>query len=332
MVVPFRFFLGLASGIALAFSTFLGFVYWQLGAATDLSYWAHKINLSKQASAASILSPKFLIIGGSGALFGIKARILESDLGIPTINLGTHAGLETTYILNLARKALRANDTVLLALEYELYEYDRARTSRRATTIFVDFVMARDEEYFHNLPLWDQYNLAMRMSFDRLKIGVKNKIYPPQVPVFPEFTVYDPKNVDEYGDMTGQTRDRIPSYVPAELKSFSEVLANGLSEEKAGLTEIRKFIGWANSNHVRVLATFPNLCLNTIYDSPKAANAADEIEVFYRSLGVTVIGSYRDAMLPRNKFFDTCYHLTEEAAVARTESLALLLRRHFLSR
>src|SRR5215204_6344723 len=36
---------------------------------------------------------RLLIVGGSGALFGVDAEVLGAKLGIPAVNFGTHAGL-----------------------------------------------------------------------------------------------------------------------------------------------------------------------------------------------------------------------------------------------
>jgi hypothetical protein len=40
---------------------------------------------------------------------------------------------------------------------------------------------------------------------------------------------------------------------------------------------------------------------------------------------VPVVGDYRDAILPADQFFDTCYHLTAEAAQGRSQRLAAQL-------
>ena len=331
MTVPLRFFAGLASGLALAFGVFFGLVYWQLGAPTVMSYWSHDLNTRKQARAASIHEPKLLIVGGSGALFGINARRLQTELGVPTVNLGTHAVLQTAYILNLARKAARPGDTVLLALEYELYEHGNATMNQWTDPLFIDFMMARDPAYFRSLPAANQFNLAMRMSLDRLKRGIKDKLHPPSWPGFPEYSPYDPKSVDEYGDMTGNTRTNIPSYAPTIFKA-SGTLASGLTKTRAGLTEIREFVAWAKANQIRVLAVFPNLCTDPVYEAPKAQRTAANITTFFESQGVPMLGGYRDALLPRSEFYDTSYHLTQEAAAARTQRLVPLLKPYFPSK
>ena len=63
-----------------------------LGVPTINSRWTHQIWEKKQRLAAEAAGPRFLIVGGSSALFGIKAQELEKVTGMRTINLGTHAG------------------------------------------------------------------------------------------------------------------------------------------------------------------------------------------------------------------------------------------------
>ncbi len=328
MTIPLRFFTGLATGLAIAFVIYFGLVQWQLGAPTTSSYWSFDLNTRKHARAASIPGPKLLIIGGSGALFGISARRFESELGVPTVNLSTHAALQIAYVLKLARTAARRGDTVLLALEYELYETGNTTMNTWADPLFIDFLMARDPAYFHSLPIGNQFNLAMSLTRLRLERGLKSILRPPPPPEFHEYTAYDSKNVDEYGDMTGHTRARIPDRVTAEFE-VRPALASGLSKTRSGMAEIQEFIDWAKTHGVRVLATFPNLCETPDYLAPKAQSTAEEITDFFQSRGVPMVGDYRGSLLPRGEFYDTSYHLTEEAAAERTKRLAASLKSYF---
>jgi hypothetical protein len=61
---------------------------------------------------------RIIIVGGSGALFGIDAELIERKLGVTTLNYATHAGLGA-YILDRARTVIHPGDTVLLCPEYE---------------------------------------------------------------------------------------------------------------------------------------------------------------------------------------------------------------------
>jgi len=75
------------------------------------------------------------------------------------------------------------------------------------------------------------------------------------------------------------------------------------------------------TNHIRVLATFPNIRDRPDYHTPVAERSARTIKDFFTSLGVPVIGDYTDALLPDDDLLDTIYHPTEEAALARTQRL-----------
>ena len=89
---------------------------------------------------------------------------------------------------------------------------------------------------------------------------------------------------------------------------------------------IQAFCRWADTNHVRVLATFPNLCDQPEYHNRTAEKVAQTIKDSFARLDVPMIGEYTNSLLPPDQFFDTYYHLTQEAALERTRRLAILLK------
>src|SRR4051812_36376231 len=72
--------------------------------------------------AAAQHKPRVVILGGSGALFGVDAELMERKLGVPCVNLAVHAGLGTRYLLARARRDLRPGDVVVLTPEYQLWD------------------------------------------------------------------------------------------------------------------------------------------------------------------------------------------------------------------
>ena len=216
-----------------------------------------------------------------------------------------------------------------LCLEYELYGWGIDNQSFWAGDIFADYLMARDPGFFLNLPWHRQFELVMLTPFKRVERGVLNKLRPhrPVPPV--RSSVYDPELLDEHGDRTGHTQARIPAGVDPVFP-LCKVLADGLSPDASGFPAIREFCNWAVTNHVRVLATFPNLCDRQEYHRTSARQAIDTITRFYAALNVPVIGSADEALLPRSAFFNTAYHPTVEAAEIRTDQLISKLRRQGL--
>jgi len=85
-------------------------------------YWvremiAIKLEIAKKYSHHQ----KIIIASGSNTLFGVNASRLSSDLCVPTINLGLHAGLSLENILDVAGKAVVRGDVLILPLENSKY-------------------------------------------------------------------------------------------------------------------------------------------------------------------------------------------------------------------
>src|SRR5689334_19595590 len=139
-----RFFVAMAAALVGALGLNGALVYWQLGVPTRSTVWAYEINQKKLARAASIQKPKLLLVGGSATLFGVQAELIEKTLHYPTVNLGTHASLGLPYMCHLTKQAAKPGDTVVLAFEYNTYNFGLVRRD----AVFVDYLLARDPAYF----------------------------------------------------------------------------------------------------------------------------------------------------------------------------------------
>lgn len=320
MRVPLRFLLGLLCGLLLGIGVFVAFLYTQLGVPTYSSGWAYDISQKKEKLAAAISGPRLLLVGGSGVTFGLSAEQIEKETGRPTVNMGTHAGLGIDYILDHAEKIARPGDTVLLAIEYQLY------TKPFGSEIHDDYILARDPAYFRQMPWLDKIDMATRIAFKRIQKGLSIRRKPESVPrPHPPYTG-GAGYIDSFGDETGNAAVDRPA-PNADMEELTDCLVTGLtSDHAAGFDKIREFVRWAREHHVTVLATFPNLMHQPPYDGPNARQAIKVITDFYASLGVPVAGTAQAAILPADQFFDTPYHLTHEAAIERTERLVPALK------
>ena len=315
MRVPLQFLLGLVCGLLLGISVFVALLYSQLGIPTYSSSWAYDISQKKEALAAAISGPRLLLVGGSGVTFGLNAEEIERETGHRTVNMGTHAGLGLDYILDRTEKIARPGDTVLLAIEYELY------TKPFGSEPHDDYILARDPAYFRQMSLVDKIDMATRISFKRIQKGcaIRRKPESPPRP-HPPYT-NGASYIDSFGDETGNAAADRPLAGP-EMEEVTGCLINGLASDHAvGFDKIREFVQWAREHHVTVLATFPNLMHRTQYDGPNAVQAIKVIADFYTSQGVPVVGTAQAAILPPDEFFDTPYHLMHDAAMARTDRL-----------
>jgi len=316
MNAPWRFFAALVAGFLLVFGATVTAFYLNLGVPTNLSSWTFELNQKKRALATQASSPKLLLVGGSATLFGISAKEIQSDTGYRAINLGTHAALGPTYILREAQRAAKSGDAVLLVFEYELYDFGKVERVG-ADSLQVDYIVSRDPDFFHSLSPMEKWNVLMLTSNQRLLQGLENRVRP-EAPR--DMGVYDVRYVNDWGDQTHHAEAERPAQRNSIVQRKNP-LRYGLPKHPKAFPSIESFCKWAPTQQIRVLATYPNLRDQPEYHLPTARQTAKTIHDFFAALNVPVIGDYTDALLPADQFFDNNYHLTEEAAVARTRRL-----------
>ena len=324
MRVPCRFIIGLPLGLVLAIALFVGMLYSQLGIPTQLSIWIYDITQKKERLAASVPGPRLLIVAGSSALFSINANLIEQETGYPTINMGTHAGLCLDYHLYQIKQIARPGDTILLPLEYEFYSNGFVVLSQFTD----DYMLSRDPGYFRQLPIWEKIEMATHVPFKRFQMGWANRRnFRPKKVNGPPYSAYTPiangiDCLDNNGDeLFNAEENRPPNSENARLGT-TQTLVEGLpTENTAGFAVLSDFLKWCQAHQIKVLAAFPCMVHQPVYDGPVAQQAIQTITHFYTSRGVPVLGPANELMLPPDQFFDTMYHMSHAAALKRTERL-----------
>jgi hypothetical protein len=314
-----RFLIALPLGLPLAAALYFGAIWLQVGVPTPSSQWAFEINQRKAEIARRSPRPALFLVGGSATLFGDNAAVIERETGVPTVNLGTHAALGPAYILHLVRQVVRPRDTVLLTIEYELLDWSGTYKNAWAEPLLLDYLIARDPAYLRGLPLKDQLEIAFRLPFRRIKVGLKGWWH--RFPIGEPGSLYDARFLDDRGDQTGHKAALRTVNSPHILKPISP-LVKGLSACPSGMDDVRRFCQWASTNGVRVLATPPPLAEHPAYMTETAKQAEARVRKFYEDLRVPLLGQQADWFYPVTEFFDTNYHLTEEAARRHSKRLA----------
>lgn len=101
-------------------------ITWSLGFTYNVVYggelsWLRRMYWQKIAIAESLKEDRRLIItGGSGAHYAIDSQLIESELGIPVVNLGLDGPIGLDVILPSMIKQVQPGDIVLLIPEYLL--------------------------------------------------------------------------------------------------------------------------------------------------------------------------------------------------------------------
>lgn len=326
MEYPKKFLCAIPIGLVVGLLIFMSAVRIQLGVPTASSAWVHEIIERKQRAAQSITAPKLVLLGGSSTLFGIKASVLESELGVPVINGGLHAGLGMACILREGKKMLRPGDTVMLFPEYELLSFGEKNRREWAAITYLDYMLSRDVDYYRALPLNDQIEIALMTPLERIGRGIRGKWYPEQIMPASEYNPYDALSLDDHGDMTGHLASRRPAVAIDRDQRVCEVLEKGISPDAEGFELISEFRRWAKANRVRVMAGFPNMIHRKVYDTGMVDNVESQLKEYFLKEEIDVVGGMREVLFPQVDFFDTIYHPTEETSINRSRNLAFQLR------
>jgi hypothetical protein len=274
----------------------------------------------KQKLATSIFAPKILFVGGSSVDLGISAGQASKETRIPCLNYGFIVPLGLDYILHLTQNVAKPGDTVVLALEYNLYDWPGV-LKVWLDPAYIEYISSRDDAFLRSLPLSSQMQILARVS-DKQILAAR---FRPSGKCSSTTCVTDSSFRNSFGDRTDNTRKMRPLQ-SLERNRPLQILETGFSAQPKGFPAIRNFCEWAKAQHIQVIATFPNIATNSTYRDELLAVTERRIRKFYEGIGVPVVGSIQQAMFPESDCYDTVYHLVDDAVARRTSMLVDAMR------
>lgn len=308
-----RYYSAIILSIVISSLLLIATFYFQLSAPTARTSWVYE-SYKIKTTAAKLRegNRRLFVVSGSSSLYSVGTLDIERKLGVPTVNLGTHAGLNIQYLLDFVKRIANPGDTVLLTLEYQKY----TAAGDRWNTISIDYVTSRDEEYYHELPLLDKASIIRKIGFTRILQGVVDKYVSR-----PGMNPLDYHVLNANGDETNN------SSTPATIQRVAAMSAFRFDDpDEDRLQVIREFIVWAQQNNVNVIATYPPLFNLDEYRSSANSMFFDKIADFWESNGVTTLGTPFDFMYPKALMYNSQYHLNTEGTTLHTNKLIGFLR------
>ena len=251
-----------------------------------------------------------VLVGGSGTAFGYDSRRLSQTTGRDVINTGLHAGLGADWITRNIGADLRANDIVLLSLEYELLQ-STAVGSRTLAAMLIDV----DPSTLRHIPPWDQPRIIDDAA---LYIGQKTVFFVTQWAnrwvgrsIQSTDTVYRREGFNRWGD--------VDAHWGLATKTFP--VSNSIPPTRIDTGQIKRLAQivqrWRRRG-VKVLV-LPPACDASSFDASRAF-----IERLSKTLKRHDIGYAippETLRMDRSFFYDTCYHLTHDGAIERLRRL-----------
>lgn len=314
-----RYLRSILIGFLLSCTIFLLAVSYQIGAPTETSRWVDEIYKIKFRITNSIKTPKLVVVAGSNVLFGMSCQMINEATGLPCVNAGTYAGLGLDYILNRAHSFVKPGDTVLLSLEYELYQDNGGPSAQ-----LIDYVFSRNPKYLLSLNFMKQTYFISWISYDRLALGIAAKLKLPQ----PIPDGYQSQNINKYGDEKSNLKANITEIQKQMIEQSKPIKADINVVTKYSQKSITDFIKWCENQKIKVLVTWPGTIWFKSYTEKEKQEYFKSLEKFYRQAGVTILGEPIDFMYNKSMFYDTSYHLNEQGVQQRTRQVISFLQPH----
>lgn len=275
--------------------------------------WIHRLYQRKEVAlrrAAANGRPRLVIIGGSGALFGVDAELISRRLHVDAINDATHAGLGT-YVLRQAESVLRPGDSALLCPEYETWSRDDL------TDIEWEYAVTYDKRFVWRSGAMEGLRSLYRVPADE---------YWTSLCAWGSWLIgrdsvggYGVATLDAAGDLRRAARDQ-PFAIPAR-GDLPDPTSSSM-----GTQAFRDFGQWARSNRVRVFYSWANMCRP---ESPAPAVTPPRTQALLDQCGFVTLNAPAETCFPPEWFFDTIYHLDGGGRRVRTEALLARLAPYY---
>ena len=263
-------------------------------------------------------SQKVLFVGGSNVLFGIDSKQFSESTGIPSLNFGFAAGMGPELILDLISNHLSSEDLVVMNWEYEHFRFER---SGIIDLTYLNLLMSYQHEFKRKLPFIDQMHLSLSVPFSHFREAVLCHFNP-----LVNNNVYRCNwLIDEEGNVRSNKGVQISK--KELIASPSSLLTNEITFTSDIKDIFSNFVKDCRNRDVQLVASWPNTFANPVYFGNEIVDAnIKTIRGFWNSMGVKVVGDYKDSMLESEYFYDTLYHLNAEGVRLRTEELTSQLK------
>lgn len=268
--------------------------------------WTHSYNASfidKMERLEKISEPKIILVGNSNLSFGMRSDLLESQVGMPVVNLGLHGGLGNAFHERMARFNIQKGDIVVIAhLDYSDDDkiQDPELSLLTVENYFRYWKLFRLKDYPRVLCVLPKYAYKCLLRF--LTRADKEPLPP---------TCYARSAFNKYGDNV--------FFRDIEAGESAPSLRHPKACQ-ASLERVNKFYQECRAIGADlVIAGAPILSGLAGFDEQEYVDFQKDIERF---AACPVISDFRNYVFDKKYFYAGALHLTNVGAVLRSEQLA----------
>ena len=315
MRTPFVYIISVLGTIIFLAAVWTALFYFQLGMPTKNTHWTSALVTNKLKAVHDSVGDKLVFVAGSSGNFNVNAEAVSKATGIHSVNFGTHAILPLEYMLDHIKGGLHKGDVVVLNLEYLYYAADE-----RLTSTYIDYLLARDPDYFRTLSVKEKLQFISSVSLKRLITPIKESFQKKESPY--AYNVYSDFFYSPYGDQHSNNKVFLTkSMRDGRLAAPPEARIASIFASEHNWMLLKEFKAWCKLNGVLLLAAPPATIKFDVYDTPAYTDKLAALKIELENIGIPYIGDPYSVMYGRELFFDTNYHTNQEGKEAYTKAL-----------
>jgi len=307
------FFIRFTITLLVLLCIWIGVIIFQIDRPTKMSQWVYDVYNKKTKLSKKIKTNKIIIVSGSNSLFGIDSKLLSKELGKKVINFSVNAGVMLPYTLYKAKKVIKKGDTVLLPLEYSMYNYNGEPNEQ-----MIDYIFSRDFDAFYSLTKKEQFYMFWNITFRRIYNGYFNNSTSKV-----KYGLYGSHNIDKYGDQIKTSIKYKSKNIQKELDNHkANSYGKEFDQESLSWKYLKEFTSWCKKNNVKFVFTPPTLLYFDKYKTDKKE------KWYYNNINKLVernnweyIGNPYDYMYKKQYYFNTDFHLNDKGREIRTKQM-----------
>ncbi|MDP2894526.1 MAG: hypothetical protein Q8N78_09215 [Sulfurimonas sp.] len=300
----YRYFL---YGVTAWLAAYIAVFYISLNKPSNVSKWVHDAYTKKTLIASATPSPRIVISAGSSTLFGIDSSAISQAFNLPVVNYSVNAGLMLPVILHKTKQILREGDILIMPLEYDMYLYNGNPNEQ-----MIDYVTSYEPHILPTLTLKEQFYIFWQTTLRSIITKQTQEIQIPQ-------GLYGAHNIDNRGDQINTAKADQAKEFYKELQDTKPYEYNSIYKgDELSYRYLREFAAYCKQNNIKLILTPCPLLTKPQY---KEERFFADVPQKLRAIGFTYIGNPYDYMYSIDFFFNTDYHLNDEARKTHTQKL-----------
>ncbi len=256
----------------------------------------------KHKRANNIIGKKVILAGGSNLVFGVDSKEIENALHMPVVNLGLHAQLGLSFILNEVKDIAQPHDLIVLSIEHLMTTEGNAEL-KKLTSYYNPgaYQYYYQEEKGWLIHIKKQMNSYQMLYKNRVASVFQKKQYDP---------IYNRSAFNQYGDGINHLEA-----APKELGSKGR-----LHEKKMDVIHLlNAFYQFAQKKGIHVVFSYG------AYEQSEYQKNESVVRINHQKLkehlDMELIMEVDDFVYPDSHFYDSVYHLNKIGRALHTQRL-----------